>query len=366
MKMTERGAAAPSPLGRAPRRAPVRTLAAVGALVGGILGAGTVAAHAATPHAATAAPGAGVPFAVGISPGSDILFESPAKVASTMSAIAATGDRWIRIDVDWAAVEANRNSYNWSFEDTAIRDAVHAGLTVDAILDYAPSWALTNGQPDPTAFASFATRAVERYSAIGVNVYEVWNEENLGWTWNNAVNVTAYGHLLQSGYKAVHGADAHAEVLLGGLGRSPEGMDNTLAVDPYTFLSELYAGGYGRYFDAVAIHPYSVPDAPLTYDPADNLFPELPAFYSLMQSYGDGAKKIWITEFGYPTAGTGSVTETQQADYLATAIEAVMGQPWAGPFFVYNWQDDATQSYGLLHADGTPKPALSVFEEAPH
>lgn len=351
MKMTERGTAAR------------RTMVAAGVLVAGIVASGTVAAHAAPSHPAAVA---AAPFAVGISPGSDVLNESPAKVAATMSAIAASGDKWIRIDVDWAAVEASPNSYNWSFEDTAIRDAVHAGLTVDAILDYAPSWALTNGQPNPNAFASFATAAVKRYSAIGVHTYEVWNEENLGWTWNNDVNVASYGRLLESGYKAIHAADPRAEVLLGGLGRSPEGWDNILAVDPYIFLSELYAGGYGRYFDAVAIHPYSTPDAPLTNDPATNLFPELPAFYSLMQSYGDGAKKIWITEFGYPTSGANSVTEAQQADYLATAIEAVMGQPWAGPFFVYNWQDDASQSFGLLHADGAPKPALSVFEEAPH
>ena len=367
MDTTEHGKGAPSPRARRARRAPSRrTVATIGALAAAVVGTGGVAANASTPHPATATPSADAPFAVGISPGSDVLWQSPSQVASTMSAMAAAGDKWVRIDVDWAAVEATRGSYNWSFEDTAIRSAVNAGLTVDAILDYAPSWAVSLGQPSAKAFATFATQAVKRYSALGVHVYEVWNEENLGWSWNDSVSVTSYGQLLQRGYKAIHGADAHSVVLLGGLGMGPAGMDNFLAVDPYTFLSQLYADGYGRYFDAVAIHPYSGQDAPLTNDPSNNLFPELPSFYSLMQSYGDGGKKIWVTEYGYHTSGLGSVTEQQQADYLTTAIEAIMGEPWAGPFFIYNWQDDSSQSYGLLRADGSAKPALAVFEESPH
>lgn len=311
-------------------------------------------------------PSATAPFAVGISPGSDMLSETPAQVASTMAAIAGSGDRWLRVDVDWAAVQASQNSWNWAAEDTVIRDAVNDGLTVDAILDYAPAWALANGQPSPSAFSTFASTAVRRYAPLGVHVFEVWNEENLGWAWNNAVSVTSYGKLLQAGYRAIHGADAHAVVLLGGLGRGPD-MDTNLAVDPYDYLAGLYADGYGRYFDAVNVHPYSAPEAPLTSDFYNNPFSALPQYYALMQSYGDAAKKIWVTEYGYPTANSSdAVTEQQQSDYLTSAIESIMGQSWAGPFFVYNWQNDANQSFGLLRADGSAKPAYSVFEESPH
>lgn len=366
-----------------------RALAAAGTLLAGTVGTGvlaaatqpaaaqtraiakprasvsTVSATSRTSTSTVSYPSAHAPFAVGISPGSDVLWQSGAQVASTMHAMAAAGDKWVRIDVDWAAVESSPNQYNWSSSDTAISDAVKNGLTVDAILDYAPSWAVVNSQPSASAYGTFATAAVKHYSAMGVHVYEVWNEENLGWTWNNAVNVASYGQLLQSGFKAIHAADSHAVVLLGGLGRGPDMTDGE-AIDPYDFLSQLYADGFGRYFDAVNVHPYSAPEAPLTDDPYNNPFYDLPSYYSLMQSYGDGAKKIWVTEYGYPTAGTDSVTEQQQADYLTTAIEAIMGQSWAGPFFIYNWQDDSTQNFGLLRADGSAKPALTVFEESPH
>ena len=126
-------------------------------------------------------------------------------------------------------------------------------------------------------------------------------------------------------------------------------------------------GTYARYFDAVNVHPYSEPDAPLADGPGTNMFIQLPQFYALMQAYGDGGKKIWVTEYGYPTANDPeAVSEQQQADYLRTAIESIMGQSWAGPFLIYNWQDDSSQSYGLLRSHGSYKPAFAIFEESPH
>ena len=278
----------------------------------------------------------------------------------------AAGDRWVRIDVPWFADEPSPGTYTWGSTDTAIRDAVADGLTVDAILAYAPSWATSmTGQPSASDYATFATAAVKRYAPLGVHVWELWNEENLGWTWNNEVNVTSYGNVLEAGYRAVHAADGHAVAVLGGLGRGPNVPP--LAVDPYTFLSKLYAGGFGRYFDAVALHPYTAPYGPTSTDPNYGLFSQLPQFRSLMVGYGDSAKKIWITEYGFPTANDpDAVTEAEQATWTGQAISMAQGYGWVGPFFVYNWHDDSSQDYGLLRADGSAKPAYAVFQQAPH
>lgn len=316
--------------------------------------------------ARTAAPAVDSAFAVGVSPGGTLLQETPARVASDLAAMAHAGDRWVRIDVAWSAVEPAPGTYSWGGTDVAIRDAVADGLHVDAILDYAPAWAIDlGGQPDAADYATFATAAVERYARSGVHVWELWNEENLGWTWNEDVSVGSYGRVLEAGYRAVHAADPYAVALLGGLGRGPDVPP--LAIDPYDFLAQLYADGYGRYFDAVALHPYTAPYGPTSTDAAYGLFSRLPAFRALMVAHGDGAKRIWVTEYGFPTAADpDAVTESDQATYLKQAISIARGYGWVGPFFVYNWRDDATQDYGLLHADGSPKPAYRVFVHAPH
>ena len=345
--------------------AAVAVLAGTAAAPPALAAAGHKTVRAAT-RVAMSYPSATAPFAVGISPGGNLLQETPTAVGSDLAGMAAAGDRWVRIDVPWFAIEASPGTYSWTSTDTAIRDALADGLTVDAILAYAPAWATSaTGQPNATDYGTFATAAAKRYGPLGVHVWELWNEENLGWTWNNEVNVSSYGTVMEAGYKAVHAADSHAVALLGGLGRGPNVPP--LAVDPYDFLAQLYAGGYGRYFDAVAVHPYTAPYGPTSTDPNYGLFSQLPQFRSLMVSYGDSAKKIWLTEYGFPTANDpDAVTEAEQASWIGQAVSIARGYSWVGPMFVYNWHDDASQDYGLLRLDGSAKPAYSVFQQAPH
>ena len=329
-----------------------------------VLGVG-VAALLVSPSAPAARAASATSLAVGISPGADALTDSPAQVDSMMAGIAAAGGRWVRLDVPWSWVEGQPGVFDWSAPDRALGAAHAHGLTVDAILDYAPAWGWVGGQPDPAAFAEFATQAVQRYAPLGVHTYEIWNEENLGWTWDNNVSPAGYGALLRSSYSAIKTADSGSIVLLGGLGRGPD-LTNGQSVAPYTFLSDLYTLGFGPYFDAANLHPYSYPDFPNTAD-SWNPFWQLPQYHSLMTSFGDGAKALWITEYGAPTGSGGNeVTEPQQANMLKQALNAAATEPWLGPFFVYNWQDDASQTFGLLRADGSAKPALAVFSAAPH
>lgn len=160
----------------------------------------------------------------------------------------------------------------------------------------------------------------------------------------------------------MHRHDPHGVVLLGGLGRAPA-QDSALAQGAAHFLGRLLAGGYGRDFDAVAVHPYSYPDPPLVAGP-DDLLAAVPGLHSLMADYGEGAKQIWITEYGSPAAGL--LGDVAQATYLRSAIDTVRGWPWAGPMFVFSWQDGGGQSFGLIDPAGRLKPALSVFRAAPH
>lgn len=147
-----------------PRARSVRALAVLaGALVVAAGLAGTIPARASVSLAAP------VPFAVGLSPGSGMLYVPAAAVRASMVAMAATGHRWVRLDIPWAMVQSRPGRSDWGPEDTAVTAARAAGLSVDAVIDYAPGWAVHGHRPDAAAYGAFVTRAVERYSPLGVH-----------------------------------------------------------------------------------------------------------------------------------------------------------------------------------------------------
>jgi hypothetical protein len=82
-----------------------------------------------------------------------------------------------------------------------------------------------------------------------------------------------------------------------------------------------------------------------------------------MTSYGDGAKQIWGTEFGYPTGGQQSMSEQTQADYVNPTIDTWYSHSFAGPLLWYCGRDSGTSAidredhFGLLRYDGSAKPA---------
>jgi hypothetical protein len=84
-----------------------------------------------------------------------------------------------------------------------------------------------------------------------------------------------------------------------------------------------------------------------------------------MVANGDGAKKIWATEFGAPTNGpTGTfVSEDAQSRMVSTGLSLFRSYDWAGPLFWYSGRDVGTSTstrenfFGLLRNDFSPKPA---------
>ena len=91
-----------------------------------------------------------------------------------------------------------------------------------------------------------------------------------------------------------------------------------------------------------------------------------------MVANGDGDKKIWATEFGFPTNGpSGSyVSEATQAQMITQAYQLFGSYSWAGPLFVWSSRDAGTSTstkynfYGLLRYDFSQKPALTAYQAA--
>jgi hypothetical protein len=286
--------------------------------------------------------------------------------------IAKLGFTWVRLDIAWFNVQpSNPRQYTWLMYDNEVNTARRYHLKVLGILAYAPSWAAQSNCSDhsscapknSTQFATFAAQTAQHYKQ-SVSDWEIWNEENISQSWSPIPNAEQYSQLLKQSYTAIKTVNPSATVILGGMAAGDNGTKQQ--IDGTSFLKQVYDSGAKGSFDAIAYHPYTYPAAPSTYNAA---WSKLFSLHTVMQSYGDSAKQIWITEYGAPTEGPSSVSESRQAHLAQDAIAAVQGKTWIGPFFWYNYQDTKPRAsskgsfFGVRSSDGTPKPAYYTWQE---
>jgi len=335
----------------------------------------TTAAPAAT--TSTTPPGGNQPV-IGVSLPA-LLTQTQATQAAWLSNLKSIGINSVRIGAQWAWISGDGpGTYDWSQLDTEVDSVRAAGMSIDMLIMGTPSWAAVAGesgsdvaQPaDPAQFGQFAAAVAQRYAPDGVKDFEIWNEPNCTVFWQPAPNPAAYVQILQAAYTDIKAVDPGAYVISGGL--APEN-DQDGNINEVEFLQDMYADGAEGYFDALGDHPYSYPGLPDTYN-AESGWSEMDAtptsLRSVMTANGDGSKPIWITEVGAPTGGPDSVGTTGQAEELTQAIDNAKASSWIGALYIYTYEDsggDPTTDedwFGLLNADGSPKPAWSAVAAA--
>jgi hypothetical protein len=312
---------------------------------------------------------------------------SAAEQASRLDGIKALGVGWVRYDIEWSNIEQSPGQYNWAAYDQEVQAIWAHGLRSLAIIDYTPAWARRAdcssskmcAPADPNTYASFAGMVANRYKAYGVHDWEIWNEPNNVNFYQPAANPAEYTAMLRAAYTQIKQVDPTSLVLTGGT--APEDSSGGY-LSPVDFVTGIYAAGGKGAFDAVAAHPYTWPYSPAWSNP-NGAWGQMTTMHNVMASYGDGTKKIWITEFGAPTGGPGSiatsgfstaegradhVTEALQARIVTDSINIEAPVSWIGPYFWYSYKDAGTTSdtvenfFGLLRADGSAKPSLQVFK----
>jgi len=329
--------------------------------------AALVTATPAPAHASVVAPPGGYGFGQGAAP----VYAPFEDTNRELDAVAKTGASWLRVLVDWSAIEGGQGQYNWGYLDNIVNAAGARGLKVLAVIGYTPLWARPDGPgkliwtvppADPGQFANFSADVARRYGGR-ISAYEIWNEPNLplffGFTDNKAER---YAEILKAAYPAIKAVSPGATVIAAGMSRLP-GEDS-----PPNFYARMYAAGAGGSFDAAAAHPYVFPGG-IAADP-ENGWSDVARIHDVMAANGDGGKKIWMTELGAPTGNSpDSVSPEGQAQQITDVLAAAAATGYSGPAFIYSVRDTNSADPGnresnfgaLLTSDWQPKFTASVL-----
>lgn len=299
---------------------------------------------------------------------------TPAQRAKVLDQFAKAGVTTVRIDVGWASLQpAGPDSYDaWqvALVDDVMAQLRARGMTALVTLWTTPGWAnggqgTTTLPNNPADYARAAAFSAARWGTT-VRSWEVWNEPNSA-DFMTGADPAAYVRLLRAAYPAFKAGDGTATVVFGGVSYNDD-----------AWISAAYAAGAAGSFDIMATHPYmGIADASpqLADDGSQYTLRHLSVVRDLMVRNGDGAKPMWLTEFGWSThANSGreanwdrGVSKNDQARYLTdTATLLRTSYPYVKKAFWYSDRDDTSgrvqqDNYGLLHRDLSAKPALKAL-----
>jgi polysaccharide biosynthesis protein PslG len=188
-----------------------------------------------------------------------------------------------------------------------------------------------------------------------VDYWEGWNEMNaFPGFWNAPPSgrdpVEHYVAWQKAFYKAAKRANPKCVVLTGGFAD----MAN-LAGD----IAKYYEKGLKGSFDVMNIHIYGA-------DPRDWMSKQIPSVVKVMRNYGDGGKKIWITETGWPVNDNHPYARTlaQQAEWAPWLASVALSYPQVEKVFFFELRDRATDGlFGWYDAGFNPRPVVRRWKD---
>ncbi len=275
------------------------------------------------------------------------------------------GVSWVREDFHWYRVQPTPDTWDWSFNDGAVRELLNRDINILGVIG-GPSapWATPEPDdndhyasfhaPDTESFVRFAQAVVKRYHRH-IDHWEIWNEPDNPHFWKPAPDPKAYADLLIRTSAAIKKIDPDANVLIGGFNPFDWKYINGV----------LETDGAWESFDILAIHPYVDPHSPED----GNITTVADVVHVLSSQYG--TKPIWVTEVGWSSGPgdhdpLGINDEHQQARFLPRAM-VLLWQAGVERIFWYTLKDDLGNPYGLFeYGEGRddyslPKPAYYTF-----
>jgi hypothetical protein len=308
-----------------------------------------------------------------------------------LATVAGAGVTMERLEIPWDSVEAQPGKWDFAEFDREFAMAARHGITILPLLMSVPRWAgpAWNAFPSkPAAYDAYVARVVGRYGPHGsfwrrhrelparqAHWFEIWNEPYLSQFSAGGVNPGAYARLYKGAAMAGKRADRSARFLIQAeLYTSQDNGDSGPWVGPmFDAVPDL-----ARWFDGVAVHPYTTTDSPSSYTPDDPRgdFRRIENIRQEFAKHGAGSKPFWITEVGWSTCPgdpDSCVSDKKQAAFLAVMFNIVKRDysSWVQAVFPYNYRDgnednvsDKEAWFGLINRAGEPKPAWNVLRSA--
>jgi Cellulase (glycosyl hydrolase family 5) len=259
----------------------------------------------------------------------------------------------VRLEFPWRFIETGNNVYDWTRADAIVSAANAAGVAIQPVLVWTPSWISSDPAASPTAsqFSAFVTALVNRYKG-SIHAWEMWNEPDLSTRYWDSGEPSYVSNILIPGYQAVHAADPTARVILGG----PSSANTT-------WLNGIYSNGGGSSFDIMAFHDYGG---------TSQIAADAQTVQGVLNSHSQGTKPIWLGEYG---AQENTVTDTTQQNllkYILTQPMPIAMAQW------YSLRDQysttccppavaATGYWGLvMHDDVTKKNGFATMQSLLH
>jgi hypothetical protein len=321
------------------------------------------------------------------------------------------GVPWVKMQVRWENMEAERDQYDWFETDTFLPAAQAQGLEVLLSIVTAPDWAREpgadlsmHGPPASNAdYVEFVTRLVERYPGM-IHAIEVWNEQNLDREWKsvNGLSAANYVNLLRDTFLAVKNIDPGILIVSGAL--SPTGVsDGVSAWDDFLYMDQMIQAGLLGVSDCVGAHHNGYNISPLLRwdqipnDPTAAYRGPFPdgnphhswSFRSTLEAYHNkirlagGDQNLCVTEFGWATADdldgvpeglefAYDNTSQEQAQYIVEALDFMSESGFVRLGFLWNlnygpqagWSaENENVPYSLIGPDFVFRPGFDAARD---
>lgn len=247
---------------------------------------------------------------------------SDAALAAQMGLMARSGVESVRAYFNWGRIQPSPGSFDWRVSDRLVGGAARRRLALTANVMITPAWASSRPQSstphlyapaDPRVLARFMRKLVLRYGPRGtfwtanpdlprvpVRQWQLYNEQMASWMWKSRPWARTYTRLLKAAYPAIHRADRGAKVVAGSLvhvGR----------FSPWDGMTALYRAGAKRYFDVVAIHPFTN-DSGSVRRTVNQVIDIIDFVRDRMRAAHDARKPVILTELTW-SAAVGRVPE---------------------------------------------------------
>ena len=206
--------------------------------------------------------------------------------------------------------------------------------------------------PNKNEWQEFVASVVNRYKD-DVKVWEIWNEQDSP-DYLTPNNPKAYASILKPAYRVIKLIDPQAKVITGGLSW------------PNIYFAKRMYKRYPNYFDGLGVHLYYGEEF---YEEDKSLHAlefDLDRLRRLQKKYKPN-HKIWITEHGCSTGGTG-ISSRMQKKYLRKSAPIILRRKWVKNILIYNIRNRAINDiyedhFGLLKLDMSPRPSWRWYNK---